>query len=193
MPFRELMNDRVTLIKRDGRRFEDIRALVSPRAIHMDDASLPVEEGDTFERPLPNGLVEVYVVTDRGFTRGLPGAIGDHYQTKVRKESAGRAPSVPSVVNIRGDNARVNINSLDRSTNVVNAASEALFHDLIRAIEGGVADDRQRAELIERVRSLEAAQGTTAVLEKYQALIASAAAHMTVLSPFIPALTQLLK
>ncbi|MCC6348399.1 MAG: hypothetical protein IT347_02275 [Candidatus Eisenbacteria bacterium] len=193
MPFRELMTDRVTLVKKDGRRIENIQALISSSTIYMDDASLPIEEDDTFERPLPNGLVEVYVVTDRGFHRGLPGAIADHYQTKVRKEPSLRPPSAPAVFHISGDNARVNINSVDQSANVVNTTPEALFRDLIRAIERGVADASQRTDLVERVKALEAARGTPSFVDQYQAFIASAAAHMTLLSPFIPALTQLLK
>jgi len=39
---------------------------------------------------------------------------------------------------------------------------------------------------------MEAAKGTSGFTQKYQNFIASAANHMTVLAPFIPALTQML-
>src|SRR2546429_1910544 len=124
MSFRSLMNDRVTLVKPDGRRFENVPAAVSPTKIHTDEAKLPVEEGDRFERLLPNGLVETYVVLDRGYYSGF-GGIPDHYQVSVRKESEiPRSSKGPTVYNITGPNARVNINSTDLSANVVNVTPQ---------------------------------------------------------------------
>jgi len=80
------MNDRVTLVKPDGRRFENIPAAVSLTNIETDDAELPIETGDHFEHVLANGLVENYVVLDGGFFSGLAG-VPDHHQVPVRKES----------------------------------------------------------------------------------------------------------
>ncbi len=36
------------------------------------------------ERKLPNGMIETYVVEERGFRKGMH-SIPDHYQMKVRK------------------------------------------------------------------------------------------------------------
>lgn len=84
--FSHMLNDRVALAKDNGERHEDIPALVDGKMIIMEDASLPIEKGDRFERSLPSGHVESYVVLDPGFRTGLRG-IPSHYQTQVRLAS----------------------------------------------------------------------------------------------------------
>lgn len=84
---RQMMNDTVTLIKTNGEKYENIRASVQREKIFIDDAKLPIEEGDKIIRQLSNGLSESYLILDRGFydrTHGIPA----HYQMKVKKESA---------------------------------------------------------------------------------------------------------
>lgn len=78
------MLDRVTLPKPDGRRFPNIRASVQADKIFIDDANLPIEEGDFSERSLPSGHVETYQVTDRGFVKGM-GNYPSHYQSAISK------------------------------------------------------------------------------------------------------------
>ena len=92
--FSDMLNDRVALAKKNGERHEDIPALVDSKMIYIEDATLPIEEGDRFERKLPNGLVESYVVLDPGFKRGV-GGIPSHYQTQVRRAS-GASESIES-------------------------------------------------------------------------------------------------
>lgn len=64
----------------------DVKALIDPKGseVFIDDASVVIEEDDYFQRNLSNGAVEFYLVTERGFTKGM-GTISDHYQTKVKK------------------------------------------------------------------------------------------------------------
>gem|GEM_PF-5674032 len=85
--FNELMNDTVTLKKRNGEIIENIKASVQRDKIFIDDGKLLIEEGDKIVRVLPNGLTESYLILHTGFYdefQGLPA----HYQMKVRKESA---------------------------------------------------------------------------------------------------------
>src|SRR5260370_9252307 len=84
MAMQNLLRDHVTLVKRDGRRFENLSASVQSGTVFTNDPNLPIEEGDTFERRLPNDLVEIYEVIDRGYLEGR-GSISSHYQSKVRK------------------------------------------------------------------------------------------------------------
>lgn len=74
----------VILHKKTGEVISDIEALVDRDLFHIDDVSAVIEEGDIFERMLPNGAKEYYRVEDSGFFRGDHG-ISDHYQTKVKK------------------------------------------------------------------------------------------------------------
>lgn len=84
---RNLMNDIISLVKEDGQRIDNIIASVQTEMIFVDDATLPIEEGDKIIHELPNGQVEKYLILDTGFKKGLR-MIPDHYQIKVRKETA---------------------------------------------------------------------------------------------------------
>lgn len=84
--FDDLMTDVVTLLKADGRMFENIKANVQPGKIFIFDGSIPIEEGDKLVRVLQNELKETYIVIDRGYYSAAHG-IEAHYQIKVRKES----------------------------------------------------------------------------------------------------------
>lgn len=90
---------------------------------------------------------------------------------------------------VTGDNARVNIGSTDNSTNTVNQG--ALFSDVVAAIERGVPGEHG-AVLIEAAREMERTQGTPDFAGAYQRFVGLAADHMTLLIPFLPALTALL-
>jgi len=186
------MRDKVSLIKDDGRRFDNIKANVQPDKIFIDDASLPIEEGDKLIRTLPNNLVESYIVFERGYYENI-GSIPSHYQVKVRKESAIAASTSSSIVyNLIGDSSRVNINSQDSSVNVKNITSGDLFKELKKAIEKNVDNDDKKTELLSQVDEMEDAQGTDRFRECYNKFIATAANHMTLLAPFLPCLVQLL-
>ena len=112
---------------------------------------------------------------------------------KEIKEGGSASESSPSVVyNVTGPNARLNIGSIDSSTNVVNVAPTELFTQLQRTIEARVVAEQERNELLARLADLQSAQGTQAYLEQYQRFIAVAANILTILAPFLPALTQLM-
>lgn len=74
------------MLHKKGGTTAEIKALVDGETVHSDDIDVIIEEGDFFERNLPNHAKEYYRVTDRGFYRGAHG-IPDHYQTKVVKVS----------------------------------------------------------------------------------------------------------
>jgi len=54
MPLRDFLNDRVTLIKKDGRRFDNLPAAVQSGGILTNDPKIPIEDGDWFERQTPS-------------------------------------------------------------------------------------------------------------------------------------------
>ena len=75
----------LVLHKKDGTAAK-VKALVDKGEIHSDDVGTIVEEGDIYERTLPNGAKEYFRITDRGFYRGDHG-IPDHYQSRVVRVS----------------------------------------------------------------------------------------------------------
>ena len=193
----EFLNDRVTLVKKDGQRFENLSASVQPGLIFTDNPKIPIEDGDQFERQLPSGIVEVFTVVDSGFQQGLD-IISAHYQSKVRKNTAEsprspRPAAEPQVVyNLIGSNARVNIQSSDSSTNVVSVESAVLFDDLRETIRESSLDSTVEQQLIQNVEAMQSAVGTKKFAEHYGEFIAAAADHMTLVAPFLPALAQML-
>lgn len=193
MPFDEMMNDRVTLVKKDGRRFPDLPAAVQSSKILTLDPQVPIDDGDHFERSLPSGTVERYLIIDAGFHQAFHG-IPAGYQSRVRKETAFTAPVNPThvVYNVTGPNARVNVQSTDSSTNVVNVDTSALFVALREVVFQSIADAQARQRVESVLDGMESAVGTRAFSERYKEFMSVAADHMTVLAPFLPALSQLL-
>lgn len=86
--------------------------------------------------------------------------------------------------NVTGPNARVNLNSTDASTNVVQMS--APFGEVRKAIESGVSDGIERANILARLSDLEAARDRGTGTKKYQEFIAAAANHMALIGPYLP-------
>lgn len=195
MSFDSFMRDKVTLIKKDGNRSENIQASVQSGKIYTNDPAIKIEDGDVFERTLPNGIVEHYTILDAGYRQGM-GGIPSHYQSVVRKQTKIDLSTQPSkiVYYLIGPNARVNIQSIDSSTNLVEVEPTELFGRIREAIDQSVQDGELLKKLQEKVTELEKApQGTTGFKARYQEFMALAANHMTLLAPFIPALSQMLR
>lgn len=185
-----IMNERVTIIKRNGERYENVAASVQRDKVFTERADVPVEEGDTIERKLPNGVVEQFVVEDPGFMVAI-GGFPDHYQMNVRLATA-QSPqrTATTIYNVSGPNARVNINSNDSSSNVINIAADELFAK-IRETLGALpmAADR-RDEVLTAVDSMERTRGTPEYLSWYSKFVSGLADHIALMSPFLPALAQ---
>ena len=125
--FNQFMTDKVTLVKNTGIRYENIRSNVQTKLIFIDDATIPIEEGDKLIRILPNTLEEVYVVIDRGFYSGMRG-IKAHYQVKVRKENI----SIDEYSNSRHTNVNNiygNVNNSQIQQNVKNSSQKITVNE----------------------------------------------------------------
>ena len=96
------------------------------------------------------------------------------------------------IYNVTGANSRVNVQSVDSSTNVVNIERNELFVSMRRAVEESGIDTTARAELLNRIEALESAKDQRTFAQKYADFIQSAANHIALFAPFLPALAQLL-
>lgn len=193
MNFSNFNNDIVSLIKENGTIIENIKANVQPDMIFIHDEKLPLEENDKIYRKLPNGLFEIYVVVDRGFYSKFHN-IPAHFQAKVRKEGniqKDKCQSIRNVYNINGANSRININSTDNSSNISDVPN-LLFDDIKKSLETIKEGEIQELSL-KILEELKRTQNTSSFTSNYQKFIASLANHMTLIAPFIPALTQLIK
>jgi hypothetical protein len=195
MSLEAMTNNPFTLVKNDGRKFE-FKGLLSQKTLTTFNHTLLVEDGDIVERGLPNGTLERFRVMDTGFHHGLQGAIGPHYQMKVEKLGTpipslrASAGNVTNVYNVHGPNARVNLQSVDSSSNIANIGETELFDKIRSAIEAGVMCP-QRDQMLAAVTELQTSAGTESFPDKFQKLLSVSANAMTTLGPFLPALGQL--
>jgi len=190
--FKAMMNDRIAVVKRDGQRYDNLRGVVERTSIIFDDVHIPLDEGDHIERQLPGGRTELYEVLESGFTSG-GGGIPDFYNAKVRKTTSRLpVPGSPTHVTVTGPNARVNLGSIDSSTNIVSqpAVSDHVFRALIETLNNSVAAPAELERLTDQVAAMKASVGSSAYNRAYADFIQLAANWMTIVAPFIPALTH---
>lgn len=120
----------------------------------------------------------------------------EEFDAKLSLE-AFRMPGAPGpdgnmTVIINGDSARVYYESNDHSNNIVGRDVSAVFGDL-KAKISGIDNDSDASELLRRVEAMEAEVGRPTFVVRYSEFIAAAANHMTLLAPFLPALTEFLR
>jgi hypothetical protein len=76
---------------------------------------------------------------------------------------------------------------------VSSVTEHQLFSHLRDDLSKGVPDVEELERILRKVDELEGAKHTGNYLSKYQEFMNVVAAHITIVAPFIPALTQLLK
>jgi hypothetical protein len=112
----------------------------------------------------------------------------------VRIKEAEQKQAAGHVITVSGPNSRVNIDSTDQSTNAVVGGD--IFNEINRALVAGVQNDSARALLETQINRMEAAidaRDRKSFTASYQTFIGLAADYMTILTPFLPALTDLFK
>ena len=189
-----LYSANVRIIDQAGTTRGQIRALVDKNTIITEDTTLPIDVGDTIERDLPHDRKDIHLVTHVQFHKGL-GSIQDYYEvTTINPNSLPDRPSDPgvSVYVTDSPHARVNMNSVDNSSNVVNTQVHEVFERTRHLLETGVEDNGERAALLQSVNELEAAHQTQDFVAKYKDFMGLAANHITVLAPVLTALASLL-
>lgn len=127
--------DKVNLKKQDGSGAEGIIATVAGGdLIVIKGKKYIIDVGDLLTRKLSNGAEETYQVVDPKYYETTPGSSGPHYQLKVKKLGVPEAKAAFQhiVYNVTGNNARVNVDSVDNSTNIANVHAAGEQIDLLR-------------------------------------------------------------
>jgi hypothetical protein len=115
----------------------------------------------------------------------------DRRRLMPKKDAPGQ--SATNIYHVHGHNPRWNVNSQDRSVNVVTVSNDQVFADLREAISSSVPPGDEQNDVLARLSALEQAQNTPSFAQRYTDFIATAANHMQVIGPFIPALTEMLR
>ena len=168
-PFRDLLNDTVFIVKRDGRKLGPYKSAVSSDSITIMEKSIDVDEGDHVSRPIPNGKEELYLILSADYSQGLR-SIPPSYTLKVRKTTA--LPTRPSEMK----STTININNStgiqvgDYNTQQI----QATFNELIQRIEQSSASPTEKAEAKGRLAAFLGHPTVSAVLGSAVGVILSA-------------------
>jgi hypothetical protein len=93
-------------------------------------------------------------------------------------------------IHLHGDHSRVNVNSTDHSTNLGSTFNN-MFFSRMKESARDIADETEREAIINRLDELEKAHESTEFLSAYERFAATAANHMTIFGPFLPALLKM--
>ena len=152
------MTDTVSLLKQNGEKVEKIKASVQKNKIFIHRSDLLIETGDLIQRKMSNGAEETYKVIDPGFHERFY-AIEAHYQIEVQKLGLPEARTAVQHItfNVTGNNARINQNSIDKSTNVVHISNEIheKVSELRNEITQFVEDMNERENALQVVDAIE--------------------------------------
>jgi hypothetical protein len=165
------------------------RGLVDSKQIIIENTKAVILVGDEIRRTLPNGMEETFEVLDPVC---FPGPVLPHYEVKIRRK--GTFPSGTKgnyEIHVSGINARVNINSHDHSHNVLIA--DNAFVELKNKIKSDISDTEDRNRLLAAIEDMQKHRSDhDGFATAYQKFVTSAANHMTLIAPFLPAITNLL-
>lgn len=100
-------------------------------------------------------------------------------------------PKVADSIHFHGPNPRLNINSTDNSTNVVSSDRSQVFAGLNERA-ASISDDADRERVLAAIAKMQQTEKSGGFLNAYQHFISVAADHLTLFTPFIPMLTQML-
>lgn len=185
-------------LTRDGQKLGTVRGLMNSEKNtgrrylgFLEDVDIRV--GDWLKGEVTKNVITIQDITADSYQGKIVQQKG-YYLTKVEFEEreALRQPNQSIIYNLIGANTRVNNHSTDQSINVVNASNHEVFDEIKKILSEHVDNQDELRELRLLVNNMESTQNTSAFTQSYQKFITSAANHMTILSPFIPALTQMI-
>jgi len=102
----DLLTDRVSLIRNNGNRIDDIPASVQGNRIFVGDTSIQMEEGDILIRKLQNGLEEKYFISNLNYYEDK---LLGHIKIGVKKETKIQTHVIPPTVH----DFEINLNERD--------------------------------------------------------------------------------
>ena len=111
------------------------------------------------------------------------------YLTLVQK--APQPQPVNITYNVSGQNTRVNINSKDSSTNIVDRSYMVVFSQLMEAAET-IQDSNKKEEIKKSIRDMEESCGTDTFAGRYKEFMSVTANHITVFAPLLATLASFL-
>jgi len=193
-PYKALERETYRLVRGDETLHLDLRSQGVKSSIvkfYRQDVDFTV--GDVLKRDLPHGKTENWRIDGVEFKSPFH-AIPAHYVLTVSNAANPKAVPAPRSVtnNLYGANSRVNNHSIDRSHNTVQIDSADLLTKVEAALAQAVTSQQELQDLQHQLAQMRATRGQPGFVQRYVDFISMAADHLTVLTPFLPALAQLL-
>lgn len=149
-----------------------------------------IRVGDEIRLPLPNGRDEAFTVIDPKYYDSNS-IFPPHYQIQIkRKDIYEHNKGGFYNIKLHGDGSRINIGSTDNSVNISNKADT--FSEIKKEIQKFEIDSDVKEKLLESIDGMRDAKTQEQFGSYYHRFIASAANHMTIITPFLPSLTNFL-
>ncbi|HIS89389.1 TPA: hypothetical protein IAA87_08205 [Candidatus Avigastranaerophilus faecigallinarum] len=192
MVFSVFPKSKFVVKKEDGTSFE-MMALEATKGkmITVDHNAIKpniIEENDIIEAIYTNGTKNIYRVIEPGFYEQT-GPIPAHYQIKIEKYNK-LTNTIPRINNSGNGNVICNFNS--PNSNIAITQDLSKFDEIKREIEA--QKDIQNKELL--IKLIEELKNSTSdknkFLNKYNEFVSALASHITIITPFIPYLSQFL-
>ena len=190
-PFDTFMTDILTLLKKDGSSHKNVKASVQKNKIYINDITLPVEEGDIFERKNSAGIIERLIVEHAHYLEDkMAGGCMSHIEIDCSKESSQKKAHHGININVLGDNKGI-ISSGEYANNVVAIHQvNAEIEKLISALKNTSLENKE-----EIVSELEEAKKSNnpSFLKKALGKCLSAAADIAAIGSLVTSILQLMK
>lgn len=158
MSFASIMKDKIKVLKSDGQESEELSANVQSKGICLMSASVLIEPNDLIQRKMSNGGTETFQVLDPGFNEAMGRNMPAHYQMKVKKLGLPETEkAIQSIIyNLNGNNTRVNNDSTDNSTNIVNINNDvaehiAMLRDEIKRLVDSTEKQNEAYEIVDAI------------------------------------------
>ena len=189
-----LYRDKITVVDKHGNRYEDVAAVVDKGKIYTRNVAVPIDIGDSIERKLSSGRIERLKAIDV-FEHAGGITIPGFYEITYEREGARPHQSKPQPITVHisdSPQSHVNIDSEDHSISISYGNAGSLFDEIRDLLRETVEDSTELESLLEKVDAMEGSKEAGGFKQAYDDFIASAANHITVLLPILPALSSLL-
>ncbi|MBX3417638.1 MAG: hypothetical protein KF851_08555 [Pirellulaceae bacterium] len=165
-----MATESITVVKADGTSNGPYKATFSKNIMRVFGENVNVDDGDSIERPLPNGKIEMYTVEEATFVRGMSDA-ADNWKMIVRKDTSLRPKGGGKTTNINIHNSQ-GIQIGDYNVQHV----QSVIESMISAIEDSDASDEEKTEAKSRLQAFLSHPLVTATLGAAAGALIKAAA-----------------
>lgn len=188
-PMENAPYEKVNIIKSKNQTITGVDVVFKSNEIWLEDTSIAPKENDVVERPLPNGVIERYLIVQSTYYNAI-GSFPDHYQLKIEKENTPikQTSEKTTIYNISDVN-KVNIHSTDNSINTFFVNKDKQIFDELKKLSMQIENNER---IISAIEKMENSTTKKNFLTRYNDFIQLIAGHITVYAPLLPCLMALL-